>query len=107
MKNIFQEHLNKAQTISNAYERLTYLTSILRSVLQLAVVASFEITRDQAPSDEVDLAELTTRFCKPVDGLPLQILDELTPIVRHYTNNQFLYGWFEKISRLKSHYQNS
>ena len=95
MKNIYQDHLTKALKINNESERLTYLTSILRSLLQLAVITSFEITRDLAPSDEIDLIELTTRFRKPADGLPLQILDNLTPILRSYTDNRFLYGWFE------------
>ncbi|MFK5949376.1 MAG: hypothetical protein QM500_11490 [Methylococcales bacterium] len=77
-------------------ERLTYLTSVLRSLMQLSVVVSLELIKSQTPSDEIDLEDFTKRFCKPVDGLPLQILDNVIPFLRRYINNQFMSGWFEK-----------
>jgi tetratricopeptide (TPR) repeat protein/GTPase SAR1 family protein len=69
--------------------------------LQLAVITTFEITQNQALDDEVDLFELTSRFCKPVDGLPLQIIDQLTPTLRA-NNKGFLTGWFELTRSIKN-----
>ena len=89
MKNIYQEHLDAARAMGNNSEKLTYLTSVLRSLLQLTVVCSFEVTKALSPSDEVDLVELTNRFCKPTDGLPLQILDSLTPFLRAYVDRNY------------------
>ncbi len=104
MKKIYQEHLKTVRKINNNFEKITYLTSILRSLLQLAVVSSFEIASHQTPSDEIDLPELTDkfskRFRKPTDSLPLYFLNTLTPIIRDYTNKQFLYGWFENTKNI-------
>ncbi|WP_205952176.1 tetratricopeptide repeat protein [Pantoea stewartii] len=95
MEKIYSQHLKIASEITNDSERLYYLTSILRSLLQMAVITTFEITDKLTPKDEVDLSELTNRFCKPSDGLPLQIIDTLTPIIRSYVTRDFLNGWFE------------
>ncbi len=96
MKQIYKKHLEHAGLIENDTERLTYLTAILRSILQLSVVTSFEIIKTQTPSDEIDLIDFTRRFCRPVDGLPLQILDAVIPFLRRYVDEQFLHGWFEQ-----------
>jgi tetratricopeptide (TPR) repeat protein len=95
MKEIYLTNLRAAETISNNYQKLTYLTSVLRSLLQTAVISTFEIANNLTPKDEVDLSELTNRFCKPSDGLPLQILDTLIPIIRGYVSKNYLHGWFE------------
>lgn len=95
MKKIYQKLLLDSAQITNDSEKLTYLTSILRSILQLAVVTSFEITKCLTPHDESDLSELSIRFQKPADGLPLQIINNLTPFIRSYVDKTFLNGWFE------------
>lgn len=102
MKRIYQESFAEASKIDNHTERLTFLTSILRSILQTAVVCTFEITKSFAPHDESDLAELAERFQKPTDGLPLQILDNLTPFVRAHVEKQFLFGWFEVVRGIET-----
>ena len=96
MKKIYINSLEHALSIDNETERLTYLTSILRSILQLSVVSSFEIIKAKTPSDEIDLIDFIKRFCKPADGLPLQILEGVIPFLRRYVDEQFLYGWFEE-----------
>ncbi|MCX9110618.1 ATP-binding protein [Providencia rettgeri] len=95
MKSLYLKQLDLAKEKQNNSERLVYLTSVLRSLLQTSVVCSFEITKNLTPSDEIDLAELTNRFCKPSDGLPLEILNTLIPIIRAYTATDYLRGWFE------------
>jgi tetratricopeptide (TPR) repeat protein/archaellum biogenesis ATPase FlaH len=102
MKKLFEGQLKLARSIENNSEKLTFLTSILRSLLQSAVVVTFEITKALTPSDDVGLSELTERFCKPTDGIPLQILDTLTPVVRGYFSKDFLMGWFESTSQVSS-----
>ena len=95
MKFIYKNCLADALRIDNRSEKLSYLTSILRSILQTAVVSTFEITKQLTPHDESDLAELADRFQKPADGLPIQILDNLIPFVRGHVDKQFLTGWYE------------
>ncbi len=96
MKNIYKEHLRCIELIENNSEKLNFLSSVLRSLLQLAVVSSFEIIKLKAPSDEIDLTEFVDRFSRPADGLPVEILDVVVPFIRSYVDPQFLSGWFEK-----------
>lgn len=88
--------MKSAALITNNSERLTFLTSVLRSLLQITVVSSFEILKLKAPSDEVELTEYIDRFAQPSDGVPIDILDSLIPIIRSYVDSQFLHGWYEK-----------
>jgi tetratricopeptide (TPR) repeat protein/archaellum biogenesis ATPase FlaH len=100
MKNLFEEKLEIARKIENSSEKLFFLTSILRSLLQSSVIVTFEIAKALTPSDDIDLFEHTERFCKPADGMPLQILDALTPIIRGYFSKDFLIGWFETTKKV-------
>jgi hypothetical protein len=102
MKEIYKEQIEIACSIENNAEKLSYLTSVLRSILQLSIVISFDLIKAQTPSDEIDLDDSIERFCKPADGLPLQILDSIIPFLRRYVDNQFLYGWFEQTNTVKT-----
>ncbi|MBA1225315.1 tetratricopeptide repeat protein [Stutzerimonas stutzeri] len=95
MKSIYQHQLELASAIENNSEKLTFLTAVLRSVLQLAVISTFEIAKKLTPHDESDMAELAERFCKPADGMPLQIIDNLAPFLRAYVDKTLYPGWFE------------
>ncbi|WP_076416841.1 hypothetical protein [Shewanella sp. UCD-KL12] len=95
MKNIYKSHIQRASQLNDA-EKLSFLTSVLRSLLQTVVVTSFELIQAKTPSDEIDLVDFTNRFCKPSDGLPLQILDNTIPFLREYVAPQLMLGWFEK-----------
>jgi hypothetical protein len=100
MKKIYESHIKLASKLSNA-GKLTFLTSVLRSLLQTVVITSFEVIKAKTPSDEIDLVDFTNRFCKPVDGLPLQILDNVIPFLRGYLNPKLMLGWFEKTKTVK------
>lgn len=95
MKKIYQQQLEIANNISNKSEKLNFLTAILRSLLQTAVVGTFELTKKLTPYDESDMTELANRFCKPADGMPLQIIDNLAPFLRAYVEKTIYPGWFE------------
>ncbi|MFL1526212.1 hypothetical protein [Pseudomonas sp. O230] len=95
MKKIFQQHLEQAELLTNASEKLTFLTSVLRSILQLSVVSCFEIVKTYTPHEESDLAELAQRFQRPADGMPVQVIDSLAPFIRAYVDKGLLQGWFE------------
>lgn len=96
MKKKYEEQLILVSSIDNNSEKLTYLTSVLRSLLQTSVVTALELVKAQTPSDEIEgLSELCSRLRKPTDGLPIQILDSVIPFLRRYLNTQFAHGWFE------------
>lgn len=102
MKKIYTDQIITAQNLANHSEKLNYLTAILRSLLQTVVISIFEITKDSTPSDETDLVDLIERFLKPVDGLPIQIIDSLLPALRTYKDSNFLHGWFEPTKSIKT-----
>ncbi len=102
MKKKFEKQLVKLTSMEADSEKLSCLTSLLRSILQVAVVTSLETIKEKTPYDEIALDDLIKRFCKPVDGLPLQILDTVIPFLRSYVDPQFLKGWYKKNSRIQA-----
>jgi len=101
METKYLEHLTIASSIENNTEKLMYLTSLLRSLLQTTVIITFELTKKETSYDEVGLIEFINRFLKPVDGLPFEIFTHLIPLLRDNMNNAFLLGWFEETKQIK------
>ncbi|WP_155628436.1 AAA family ATPase [Burkholderia territorii] len=98
MKEIYLAEIEVAAKLGSKAERFQYFTSILRSMLQAAAIFSFEIVNRLTPASEDDprLGQLIQRFHQPSDGLPLEALDVLIPIIRSYVSKTFMNGWFEK-----------
>lgn len=96
MKHLYGEKITTATKIEDSTARLTFLTSILRSILQTAIVTSLELIKKRTPSDEIDLNEFVIRFGKPSDGLPIEIIDNILPFLRRYVEDQYMFGWYEK-----------
>lgn len=99
MINIYQDQLAHAGNLQNPSEKLTFLTSILRSLLQLCGTTSLEVVKELTPTDDPALDELIERFRTPSDGLPIQILDKTVSIIRSYVDTRFLSGWFEPTAK--------
>ena len=102
MKKIYKGQLEKISSLKTDSEKLSCLTSLLRSLLQTAVVTSIEIIKAKTPDDEISIEDSIKKFCKPVDGLPLQILDTIIPFLRRYVDPQFLQGWYKKSNQTKA-----
>lgn len=97
MHSLYQAELNVARGFSSNAERLSHLSSILRSLLQTASISAIEIMRQATPNvdSDVDLMEFVDRFGQPSDGLPIEILDKLVPTIRGLVSRQYFRGWFE------------
>lgn len=98
MKNIYTEEIEVAGDLPSKAERFQHFTSILRSMLQAATVCCFDIVIRMTPAGDDDprVADLIQRFHQPSDGLPVEALDILVPIIRSYVSKTFMTGWFEK-----------
>lgn len=99
MQNIYQQQLHTAISLPSQAESLSYLTSILRSLLQSLSICALEITTQATPTanEDVDLKQFIDRFGQPSDGLPVEILDALIPRIRSLVFRGYMNGWFEKL----------
>lgn len=97
---IVQSELNKIYRSNDEFWKLSYSTSLLRSVLQAACVAVIEVAMSLVDDDNLPLNtnERIFRFHKPSDGILLEILDSLIPCVKSI-DRQFCIGWFEPVQK--------
>jgi hypothetical protein len=98
MRNLFESQLAVAEELASNSEKFTHLCSIVRALFQLAAVTALEIIRELT-SDALDnaaLAALARRFNQPTDGLPVEILEVATPVIRSFVDRTYHMGWFER-----------
>ena len=98
MFEIYTKELNIARAQGSPAEALSYLSSIIRSLLQALALSSIEVTVQATPvaDDEGSLKQFIDRFSQPSDGLPVEVLDHLVPRIRSLVFRGFLQGWYEK-----------
>lgn len=91
----YTELLRQICLIENDFEKITFLTPLARSILQLAAISSLEIFDNFMISDEIGIESFLARFDSPSDGLPREILEVLVPLIRSDYDNEYFNGWFE------------
>lgn len=94
----YTELLRQICEIENDFEKITFLTPLVRSILQVAAISSLEIADKFTISDEVGIDDFLSRFDSPSDGLPREILEVLVPLIRSDYDIEYLNGWFESIN---------
>ncbi|BBP85443.1 hypothetical protein PHLH8_50850 [Pseudomonas sp. Pc102] len=99
MKDMYRAELLRARNLANDTEKFNYLNSVLRSILQVAALSTLEIVKRLTPSEDDDrtLDDFAARFLQPSDGLPVEVIDKLVPVVRSHIEPQFLKGWYERV----------
>lgn len=98
MEEIYKNELAVARGLASDAESLNYLTSILRSLLQVIAISALEVSRQATPvvNGELDIKRFVDRFANPSDGLPVEVLDYVVPIIRAGVSRTFMTGWFER-----------
>lgn len=98
MLNLFETQQALAEQLTSSSEKFTFLCSVLRSLFQVAAVTALEIIREQTPDavDNAALGAFAKRFNQPTDGLPVEILEVATPVIRSYVSRTYHTGWFER-----------
>lgn len=98
MRELFESQQAVAEQLASSSERFNYLCSVLRSLFQVAAVTALEIVREQTPdtAGNVVLGTFAKRFNQPTDGLPVEILEASTPVIRSYVTRTYHTGWFER-----------
>ena len=97
MKRLFEAEQATAEQMASTLEAFTHLCSILRALYQAASLSALEIIRELTPDavDNAALGAFAKRFNQPTDGLPVEILEIVTPVIRAYVSRTYLHGWFE------------
>lgn len=98
MRNLFESQQAVAEQLTSSSEKFNYLSSVLRSLFQVAAVTALEIIRELTPDavDNATLGAFAKRFNQPTDGLPVETLDVATPVIRSYVARTYHAGWFER-----------
>ena len=97
MRRLFEAEQAAAEQMASSLEAFTHLCSVLRALYHVTSVSALEIIRELTP-DSVDNAALgafAKRFTQPTDGLPVEILEVATPVIRAYVSRTYHQGWFE------------
>lgn len=97
MKLIYEREVAVAKAITTDIERLTYLSSVFRSLMQTLSIVSIEAIRELTPFSpaEANLTQLVPRFSQPSEGLYGEILEVTIPSIRSHATKNFMVGWFE------------
>jgi len=97
MKKVYLEQLRIGREGDSDSQKLNYFSSIIRSLLQTLAISSFEIVSALTNSieDDIRIKSLLDRFEHPSDGLPVEALELLIPIIRGYVSKNYMLGWFE------------
>lgn len=95
MKEIYQKAKKHAETMDIA-DKFLCLTNILRSLLQTISISALELSKSETSTDQIDISGLVDRFKKPTDGMPIDIIDKLTPHLRSHYDKSIFPGWYEK-----------
>lgn len=98
MKSIYEREIAVARALETDSERIGYLGSVLRSMMQTLSVVSLEAIRELTPysAREANLTSLVLRFAQPSEGLYSELLEVAIPVVRSHITKNFMVGWFEK-----------
>lgn len=95
MKEIYQRAKDHA-AIMDVTDKFLCLTNILRSLLQTISISALELSKSETSTDDIDISGLVDRFKKPTDGMPVDIIDKLTPHLRSQFDKSIFLGWYEK-----------
>lgn len=98
MRDIYFKQLDAARGHTSDAEVLSHLSSIMRSLLQSMAITALEIALQATPDveDDLDVKQFLDRFGQPSDGLPVEILDSLVPVIRSLVFRRYMKGWFEE-----------
>ncbi|MCW0350903.1 hypothetical protein [Pantoea ananatis] len=88
-------HLKCQTDEYNSTDKFLCLTNILRSLLQVISISTLELTKSETSIDDLDISGLVDRFKRPTDGMPLDIIDKLTPHLRSHFEPRIFTGWYE------------
>ncbi|MCG9609725.1 hypothetical protein L1D41_08460 [Vibrio harveyi] len=96
MKDLYLKILSELPSSLSPTEEVNFLTSVLRSILQVTTLTSLELCVSEVPEHELDVFRFIRRMEQPSDGTPIEILEALLPILRTYVDRNLCKGWYRE-----------
>ena len=94
MKNLYNKELEKIDLLTSNSDKLNHSNNILRSIFQTTALTLIDITLHLTDDYSESLPDLILRFYQPSDGLPIEVIDEVLPLIRSTHRGAFLDQWF-------------
>ncbi|WP_206378412.1 hypothetical protein [Vibrio cholerae] len=96
MKDLYLQILSELPSSLSPTEEVNFLTSVLRSLLQVTALTSLELCVSEVPENEQDVFRFIRRMEQPSDGTPIEILEALIPLLRTYVDRNLCKGWYKE-----------
>jgi tetratricopeptide (TPR) repeat protein len=96
MKDLYLKILSELPSSLSPTEEVNFLTSVLRSLLQVSTLTSLELCISEVPENELDVFRFIRRMEQPSDGTPIEILEALLPLLRTYVDRNLCKGWYKE-----------
>lgn len=96
MKKLYFETLSGLPLSLTPTEEVNFLTSMLRSILQVTALTALELYVSEVPEDELDVFRFIRRMEQPSDGTPIEVIESLLPLLRTYVDRNLCKGWYKE-----------
>lgn len=96
MKNLYENSLAEMPKGLSTVEEVNFLTSYLRSLLQIATLTALELHLSEVPEGELDLSRLIRRMEQPSDGTIIEVLETVLLPLRAYVDRNLCKGWYKE-----------
>ncbi|WP_194868576.1 ATP-binding protein [Pseudoalteromonas sp. PPB1] len=96
MREIYLATLSDLPADLTPTEEVTFLNSVLRSILQVTTLTGLELCVTEVPENEFDLFRCIRRMEQPSDGTPVEILESIIPQLRAYVDRNICIGWYKE-----------
>ncbi|MEM5533399.1 ATP-binding protein [Pseudoalteromonas arctica] len=102
MKKLYLKTLSDLPPSLSPTEEVNFLTSVMRSILQVTALVALELHISEIPEDELDVSRFLRRMEQPSDGTPIEVIEFLLPLLRSYIDRNLCLGWYKENSFSKS-----
>ena len=98
MKHIFENQLEVARGLDlTTTSQFDYVVSLLRSILQYAVIGAYEKIDEVGDLDPHDQITIIRLLRNPTESASTEVLSRLIPHLRDVVQPSFCTGWFEPL----------
>lgn len=96
MLNLYKDELAIVDSLDSYTDKHMHLLTIFRSLMQTLSLSLLHIADDLVDELPSELTNMVSRFDKPSDGLPREMIEFILPVISSYKNGISFNDWFKK-----------